>query len=457
MCSSLVHAARAAWRAGVWRDLAPGARAAVLRRLAAGLAAEAGDLARLEAADCGKPLREADWDLEDASACFEFYADLAESQALEEEVPLPEPGFRGRVRREPLGVVGLITPWNYPLLMACWKVAPALAAGCSVVLKPSEHASLTCLELARLAHAAGVPAGVLNVVTGLGAEAGAALAAHPGLAKVCFTGSSATGALVAAAAARRAVPCTLELGGKSALVIFDDADVEKAVEWAMFGCFWTNGQICSATSRVLVQDGVAPRFLERLARRAAQLKLAPPLDPEGQVGPLVCASQYRKVVGHIERARQSRARLLCGGAERPAGLGGGFYVRPTVFTDVPVDSALWTEEVFGPVMAVRTFASEREAVDLANASEFGLAAAVISRDRARCERLAGAFEAGIVWQNCSQPCFPQLPWGGGKRSGYGRELSKAGLENFQHVKQICTYESGDVWDWYAPPGPRAKL
>ena len=170
--------------------------------------------------------------------------------------------------------------------------------------------------------------------------AGAALAAHPGLAKVCFTGSSATGALVAAAAARRAVPCTLELGGKSALVIFDDADVEKAVEWAMFGCFWTNGQICSATSRVLVQDGVAPRFLERLARRAAQLKLAPPLDPEGQVGPLVCASQYRKVVGHIERARQSRARLLCGGAERPAGLGGGFYVRPTVFTDVPVDSAL---------------------------------------------------------------------------------------------------------------------
>jgi betaine-aldehyde dehydrogenase len=253
------------------------------------------------------------------------------------------------------------------------------------------------------------------------------------------------------------VPCTLELGGKSALVVFDDAEVEKAVEWAMFGCFWTNGQICSATSRVLVQDGIAPRFLELLARRAGELRLAPPLDPEGQVGPLVCESQYRKVVGYIERARRSQAHLLCGGAERPAGLGGGFYVRPTVFTDVPVDGELWTEEVFGPVMAVRTFASEREAVDLANASEFGLAAAVISRDRARCERLARDFEAGIVWQNCSQPCFPQLPWGGGKRSGYGRELSRIGLENFQHVKQICSYESDDVWDWYSPPGPRAKL
>ena len=441
---------------GLWA----GERAAVLRRVAAGLAAEAAGLARLEAADCGKPVREADWDLEDASACFEYFAGLAEAQTLEEEVALPEPGFRGRVRREPLGVVGLITPWNYPLLMACWKVAPALAAGCSVVLKPSEHASLSCLELARVAHAAGVPAGVLNVVTGLGTEAGAALAAHPGVAKLCFTGSSATGALVAAAAARRTVPCTLELGGKSALVIFNDCEVEKAVEWAMFGCFWTNGQICSATSRVLVQESIAPHFLERLAARTRALRVAPPLDPEGQVGPLVCAAQYRKVIGHIERARRSGARLVCGGADRPAGLGRGYYVCPTVFAEVPTDSPLWQEEVFGPVMAVRSFSDEREALELANASEFGLAAAVISRDRARCERLADQFEAGIVWQNCSQPCFPQLPWGGAKRSGYGRELSKIGLENFQHVKQVCTYESDDMWDWYSPPaGPttRAKL
>ena len=298
----------------------------------------------------GLTKRKKKWDMDDVAGCFRYYADLAEAAVAEEAVDLGEggEGFAGAVAREPLGVVGLITPWNYPLLMAAWKVAPALAAGCCAVLKPSEHASLTCLELAAMARRAGVPAGVLNVVTGLGAEAGAALAAHPGLAKLSFTGSLATGRLVARAAAEHVVPCTLELGGKSPCLVFDDVDVAKAVEWAMFGCFWTNGQICSATSRLLVHERVAEAFLARLKSRAQQIRVLPPADPASRLGPLVCEQQYQKVVDHIRRAPGEGATLLCGGG-RPWGLedSGGFWVEPTVFVDVPEDSALWREEVFG--------------------------------------------------------------------------------------------------------------
>ena len=430
-------------------------RAALLRKLAQRLAKEKKRLALLESRDCGKPVEESEWDIDDAVACFEHYADLASKYAFEESVDLPE-DFGGLVRKEALGVVALITPWNYPLLMAIWKIAPALAAGCCVVLKPSEHASLTCLELAAQVHEAGFPAGVFNVVTGIGAEAGAALTEHPLVCKAAFTGSSATGRVVATAMATQAKPCTLELGGKSALIVFDDCDMERAVEWAMFGCFWTNGQICSATSRLLIHERIKKPFLKLLKRRAESINVGDPMEVGTRLGPLVNQTQYRKVLRMIDRAIREGAQVLTGGG-RPKAFQRGFYLEPTIFVDVAEESEVWQEEVFGPVLSVRTFATEAEAVEAANGSAYALAAAVISRDEKRCKRVAKAVKAGVVWIGCSQPCFVQMPWGGaiGKASGYGRDLGVCGFENYLHVKSQVTYKSDAIWDWY--PRQKSKL
>jgi betaine-aldehyde dehydrogenase len=289
------------------------------------------ELSALETEDCGKPLEESEWDVDDVAACFEYFAERAEklcapgSGSISREVSLPDAAFAGTLVKEPLGVVGLITPWNYPLLMAVWKVAPALAAGCAVVLKPSEVASMTCLALAEMAAAAGVPPGVLNVVTGRGGEAGAALCTLPGVDKVAFTGSLDTGRRVMAACARDVRPVSLELGGKSVLVVFDDAPLEQAVEWAMFGCFWTNGQICSATSRVLVQAGIAPAFMARLKQATEGIPTGDPSKKGCRLGPLVSKQQYDKVLGFVQEGVQSGLTVLTGGAGRPAGRVGTFH------------------------------------------------------------------------------------------------------------------------------------
>ncbi|GBF99899.1 betaine aldehyde dehydrogenase [Raphidocelis subcapitata] len=421
-----VAAAAAAHKRGSWGKLKGAQRAAVLRAIAEKVRERKSDLARWETMDMGKPIDEAEWDMDDVASCFDYYADLAEKLDGRQYAPIDVgmEEFKVAVRREPLGVVGLVTPWNYPLLMATWKVAPALAAGCCCVLKPSEAASVTCLELAAIASEAGLPAGALNVVTGLGAEAGAPLCAHPGVAKLAFTGSTATGRSVALAAARNLRPATCELGGKSALIIFEDADLDKAVEWVMFGAFWTNGQICSSTSRILVHESAAPAFCARLKERAASIRIGDPLQPGCRLGPLVNEGQYKRVMS---------------------------YVQPTVFVGVKPEMRIWREEIFGPVLSVATFSSEAEAVAAANDSEFGLAGAVISADAERCRRVAEALEVGIVWVNCSQPCFCQAPWGGIKSSGFGRELGEWGLENYLSVKQVTEYVSDKPWDWYSPP------
>ena len=351
------------------------------------------------------------------------------------------------MRHEPVGVVGQIIPWNYPLLMAAWKVAPALAAGCTTVLKPSEHTPLTALELARIAHEVGLPAGVLNVVTGLGAATGAPLTTHPLVRKLAFTGSVPTGRRVMQAAAQDIKNVSLELGGKSPFIVFADADLEQAVEWIMFGIFWNQGQVCSATSRLLVEESLAPELLDRLAAAAKKITIGDGLAPGTLLGPLVCASQYEKVLAHLAAGQAAGARLITGGG-RPAGLTKGYFLEPTIFTDVPRGSALWREEIFGPVLCVGTFRTEAEAVAEANTSEFGLAAAVMSRDLARCDRVAEELEAGIVWINCSQPTFNQAPWGGVKRSGIGRELGRWGFENYREPKQITRYKSSAPWGWY---------
>ena len=356
-----------------------------------------------------------------AAACFDYYAELAEALDTERVQPiaLPDDRFESRAVREPLGVAGAIIPWNYPLLMAAWKVAPALAAGCTVVLKPSELTPLTAL----------------------------ALAEHPGVDKLAFTGSVPTGSRVMAAAARDIKKISLELGGKSPFIVFDDSSLEQAVEWVMFGIFWNQGQVCSATSRVLVQRGLYERFLARLVEASQHIVIGDGMAPGVQLGPLVSPGQHQKVIAAIAQAVQDGGRVAAGG-QCPPGMDEGNFLQPTVLVDVPLHSTAWTEEIFGPVVCVRPFDDEAEALRLANDSRFGLAAAVMSADLARCDRIASTLRAGIVWINCSQPTFPQAPWGGYKQSGIGRELGRWGLDNYLETKQITRCTSDQPWGWY---------
>ena len=446
-----VLAARRAFEGG-WGQTTGAHRAAFLRAMAEGIAARREELARLEVLDNGKPLPEALWDIDDAAGCCAMYAALAEELDGRQERPveLPDGRFSSVVRLEPVGVAGQIIPWNYPLLMAAWKVAPALAAGATMVLKPSELTPLTALELAAIGEEAGLPPGVLNVVSGTGKEAGEPLTLHREVDKLAFTGSVPTGRRVMAAAAQEIKNVSLELGGKSPFIVFADADVEAAVEWVMFGIFWNQGQVCSATSRLLVEQALAPRLLARLVEEAKKIPIGDGMTPGTLLGPLVSRGQHEKVLGFIDRACAAKITLVTGGG-RPPGLERGYFLEPTIFADVPVESELWREEVFGPVLAVRTFRDEEEAVRLANDTPFGLAAAVMSADPERCRRVARRFRAGIVWINCSQPTFSQAPWGGMKQSGIGRELGRWGLANYLEVKQITTYESRDPWGWYLRP------
>lgn len=446
-----VAAAKRAFEAG-WRHTSGAERARPLRTIAATIGARREELARLETIDNGKPIAEAQWDVDDAQQCFGYYADLAEEldRQQEEEIALPDDRFRSVARREPVGIAAQIIPWNYPLLMAAWKVAPALAAGCAMVLKPSELTSLSALKLAEICNAAQLPPGVLNIVTGYGSTAGQRLSHHPDIDKVAFTGSVWTGTRIMSAAAQDIKNVSLELGGKSPFIVFDDADLEAAVEWIMFGIFWNQGQVCSATSRLIVQEKIADRLVERLVDRARKIPIGNGLDPRTKLGPLVSDGQYRKVCHFIEQGLAAGARCVTGGV-RPKQLSRGYFIEPTVFVDVPVDAAIWREEIFGPVLAVRKFTDEAEAVRLAEDTRFGLAAAVMSADEDRCERVARALRAGIVWINCSQPTFCQAPWGGYKQSGIGRELGRWGLANYLEVKQITRFKPGHVWDWYAAP------
>jgi betaine-aldehyde dehydrogenase len=438
-----------------WASASGAVRARYLRAIAAKVTEKKSQLAKLEAIDSGKPLDEAAWDIDDVAGCFEFYADLAEKLDAKQKTPvsLPMDSFKSYVLREPIGVVGLITPWNYPLLMATWKVAPALAAGCAAILKPSELASLTCLELGEICKEVDLPPGVLNILTGLGPEAGAPLASHPDVDKIAFTGSSATGSKIMTAAAQLVKPVSLELGGKSPLIVFEDVDLDKAAEWAIFGCFWTNGQICSATSRLIVHESIATEFLNRMVKWIKNIKISDPLEEGCRLGPVVSEGQYEKILKFISNAKSEGATILTGGS-RPEHLKKGFFVEPTIITDVTTSMQIWKEEVFGPVLCVKTFSTEEEAIDLANDTIYGLGSAVISNDLERCERITKAFKAGIVWINCSQPCFTQAPWGGIKRSGFGRELGEWGLDNYLSVKQVTQYISNEPWGWYQPP---AKL
>eukprot|EP00199_Chlamydomonas_sp_CCMP681_P000647 CAMPEP_0119108230 /NCGR_PEP_ID=MMETSP1180-20130426/13534_1 /TAXON_ID=3052 ORGANISM="Chlamydomonas cf sp, Strain CCMP681" /NCGR_SAMPLE_ID=MMETSP1180 /ASSEMBLY_ACC=CAM_ASM_000741 /LENGTH=500 /DNA_ID=CAMNT_0007093821 /DNA_START=78 /DNA_END=1580 /DNA_ORIENTATION=+ len=444
-----VEAARATIKSGEWSKATGAYRAGFLRKIAAEVRARQTMLAELETKDSGKTLDESNANIAEVAVTFDFYAGLAEKLDTMQDLPIPSGSddFSVTVRREALGVVGLITPWNFPLLMAAWKVPACLAAGNCCILKPSELASMTCLELARICHDVGLPAGVFNVVTGLGMDVGAPLSAHVGVDKISFTGSTATGRKVATEASANLRPVAMELGGKSPMLVFEDADVSKTVEWAMFGCFLNTGQICSATSRLLVHKKIAPALMAQLKLRAESIKMGDPIESGVRIGAIVCKSQYEKVMGYVQVGKDEGAKVLTGGA-RPAHLPTGYFLAPTVFTGVTPEMRVWKEEIFGPVISVMEFETEEEALRLANDSEYGLAGSVISSDPTRCERVAKALECGVVWVNCAQRFNVQAPWGGIKNSGFGRELGQWGLESFMTMKQVTSYVSPNTWGWY---------
>lgn len=427
-----VAAARQALPA--WKNSAPDERARYLRGFAEAIDGQRDALVELQMRNNGKPRREAEVDIDDAVATFAYYADLAERliEQQSRQVALAASGFSSHTRLEAIGVVGLIVPWNFPLVTSAWKIAPALAAGCTLVLKPSEVTPLIERTYGQIADQLGLPAGVLNIVGGK-AEVGAALSAHSGLDKLSFTGSNAVGSRVMHSAAEHCRPVTLELGGKSAIIVFDDCDLDQAIEWIIAGICWNAGQMCSATSRLLVQQGIADALLPRLAEALDALRVGSPFDEEIDMGPLSSAAQWRKVSEYLAIGQEERLNCLAGGTplERP-----GWFVAPTLYAGVPTESRLWTEEIFGPVLCARRFDSEAEAIALANDSRFGLVATVASADLQRAERVAAALEVGHVWINSIQVVFVETSWGGTKGSGIGRELGPWGLAAYQSVKHV---------------------
>ena len=443
-----IYAAREAFEAGVWSGISAQERASYLLNIADKIEENADELTQLETKDNGKPLREAGFDVADAASCFRYYAGLIrnpDGQTYHVADPM-----QAMVVREPVGVCGLIVPWNYPLLMSVWKIAPALAAGNTIVYKPSEVTPVTPTKLFQIFEEVGLPKGVANMVMGAGPVVGHEIASHPEVDMVSFTGGTKTGKHIMKTAADTMKKVSSELGGKSPNIIFADADFETAVDYALFGIFAGSGQVCSAGSRILVEECIYEKFVERFVERARKIRVGPGNDPKTEMGPLVSQQHLEKVLHYIELGKKEGATVACGGKRMvDNGLEKGYFVEPTVFVDVKQEMRIVQEEIFGPVVVIQKFNDEEEAIKLANGTVYGLAGGVFTNDGAKGLRVVKKLRSGITWVNSYHPTYNEAPWGGYKQSGIGRSLGTFGLEEFQEIKQININLQVEPIGWFS--------
>jgi betaine-aldehyde dehydrogenase len=443
-----VAAARRAFDETDWPRTPTGERAALLDRVADLLDRDQEELARAETANTGKAMRESRWDIADVARVFRYYADLADKEAGR-LVDASDPNILSRIVYEPVGVCALIGPWNYPLLQLSWKIAPALAAGNTAVMKPAQLTPLTAIHLTRLLEEAGAPKGVVNLVLGPGPRVGQALADSPDVDLISLTGGVEAGRALLRGAAVNVKKVALELGGKSPNIVFADADFETAVDNALTAAFTHSGQVCSAGCRAIVEDSIHDRFVEELGRRADLIRLGHGSDDATEAGALISADHRAKVEGFVASALAEGARLVAGG-RRPSepDLQDGFFFRPTVFADVRRDMRVIREEVFGPVVTVERFATEEEAITLANDTTYGLAGAVWTSDASRAQRVAARLRHGTVWINDYNTYLPQAEWGGFKQSGVGRELGPSGLDEYREAKHVWQNTAPGPSGWF---------
>lgn len=434
LANQAVAAARSAFPA--WAGLSGKERGAYLAKMAEAIRTNMERMVQIQCLNNGKPRQEAINDIADSADCIAYYAEIATrlDDRQGEAAPYDRDQVGTRFHYHPVGVAALILPWNFPFKICAWKLGPALAAGCTVVIKPSELTPFVENEWAEIALAAGLPAGVLNIVHGHGHDVGAALVDNPGVAKVSFTGSTKVGSSIMQSAARDIKRVGLELGGKSSIIVFDDADVDLATRLVMEGIFYNCGQCCNATSRLLVQESLKDKLVEVLREKTAALVIGGPDNANADMGPLMSQAQFDKVTGYFDTAKSEGLSVITGGDA--ADQDSGYFVQPTIYGDVPQESRLWNEEIFGPILAVRSFKDADDAIAQANACDYGLAATVVSADEAQANATAARLEAGHVYVNTSVAIFPQTMWGGFKKSGLGRELGRWGLEGFLEPKAV---------------------